>query len=147
MQRAGNGVRGERMMNGVGTDAGLLMAQISVHIVDCCGAIAAKTRTAGRARECGPAADMASAAGKPCPARPCAGKSRTTAVEAADMSPTSAHTTEMTATTEVATTPVTATAVTAAAMTAAAVTTTTAATRGGARKRNRKHNHGKPFDL
>jgi hypothetical protein len=89
LQRAGDRMRGECVVNGVGVNAGILVAQIPARIVSGEGAVGVNTAAPGGARECGSAAEMVSASGNPSPA----------AMEAAEATAAA----EMTATTEVTT--------------------------------------------
>jgi hypothetical protein len=136
MQGARDSGASKRVVNGIGVDAGIPAAQISARRVSGERGIAANIRAAGRAGDCGPASDMASATGKSC---------ATTATATAEM--TSANVTATAAKMTAAT--MTSTAMPATTMTSAATMTATAATRGigGARKRDRKHNHRQPFDV
>jgi hypothetical protein len=140
MQGARDSGASKRVVNGIGVDAGIAAAQISDRRVSGERGIAANIRAAGRAGDCGPAADMVSATGKSCATAATATATATAEMTSANVTATAA---KMTAAT------MTSTAMPATTMTSAATMTATAATRGigGARKRDRKHNHRQPFDV
>jgi hypothetical protein len=133
MQRTGDGARDQRVVNGVGADAGIWVAQIACGVMIRNGIGGANTATAGRARDrmrdCRSAAAMASASRKPCPAA--------AVTAAAKVSPAA-----VSATTTMATST---------AMAATATMATTAPTSSGrinrAGQRHRQHNDRHPFDV